>query len=146
MALVLYELRRVYHHLHSIFRLRALRYCLWLIHPLFLKCVNRHKKTKCTYASNDVWIFWFRYCKHPKVAESNIHAAASYSWANMHLHFIINWISLSLIPLSNLQIMIKEQQEVFQAYGFSMGGKGKGGYQSRITFNVKLNHASLRTF
>ena len=64
----------------------------------------------------------------------------------MHLHFIINCMSLSLIPLSNVQIMIKEQQEIFQAYGFSMGGKGKGGYQSRITFNVELNPASLRTF
>ena len=56
-------------------------------------------------------------------------------------------MTLRLILLSNVQI--KEQQEILKAYEISIKSMAKGrggGYQSRITFNVKLNHASPRTF
>ena len=54
-------------------------------------------------------------------------------------------MSLRLMQLSNVKT--KGQQQIFKAYGFSIKrvAVGEGEYQSRITFNVKLNHASPKT-
>ena len=56
-------------------------------------------------------------------------------------------MSLRLTPLSNAKT--KEQQQIFKTYGFSIKRVAEGGggeNQSRITFKVKLNHASPKTF